>query len=149
MSVLINRPFFTWITGLAFAIVAGLWEPATTQMYQLLVENSGTLLGTTVSLMGFVIAALAIVLATPSQSVRLIKKKSPQLWKKLTSLFTQASSTFGLASAFLLIAVAAAPSDASGWPESIWAALFVGLIVICMMQITKVIGLLDLVIQQA
>lgn len=134
--------------GLIAGIFAGVWQPARCKMYPVLVEHSGSLLGTTVSLMGFVIAALAIVLATPTRSVRLIRSESAQLWKQLTGLFTQASSTFGIFSLFLLVAIAAAPTQPQLWVEVLWVVPFVGLTVTCILQIVKVIGLLDLVIAQ-
>lgn len=149
MNYLINRPSATWVAGFTLGLLAAFWPLVTHRVYNLLVDTSGSLLGTTVSLMGFVIAALAIVLSTPSRSVRLIRERSDKLWRQLTSLFTQAAGTFGTASLFLFVAAAVAPEANSTLAESMWVFFFVGLIIMSIMKVAKVIALLDLIIHQA
>lgn len=118
--------------------------PARSTLVQLAYNQSPMLVGVMVSLLGFVIAALAIVIAVQDRGVvGELQGGRGDLWRQLMGVFASTSKTVGVAAlCFFVTSSLGAPEgdSALGW---VVGYIFVGLLIVVGLQVAKVIHVLE------
>lgn len=144
MTYMLNKPAVSWLLSALVGVVFCLYEPLRRIVAGLVSNQAFTLVGIVVSLLGFVIAALAIVTSLQNLGpLRLLKRNGGGLWKQLMAVFANSSKVLGLA-AMLFFVVGMLNSMALGiWGERaiVFGCTFLCLAVI--FQVAKVIHVLE------
>lgn len=136
-----------WWTYLFAAIVAGavlFIAPSRGRLIELSYAQSPTLVAVMVSLLGFVIAALAIVVAVQDRGlIKELKKAPGDLWGKLMAVFTSTSKTLGLAALVFFVISAIEHPVGTEWIDFLVAMAFATALASVGLQIAKVIFVLE------
>lgn len=118
--------------------------PTRAALSSLLKANAGSMLGVLVSLLGFVIAALAIVISLHDRGLMAeMARRNGEGWKQLLQVFSSSSKVIGVFAVFLFV-VAAFNIDQAPVPiREALAGLYVALLVWTGLQVAKIIFSLE------
>lgn len=144
MRTLVNLGWWTYLLAAILAATVLFYAPNRESLIDLAYAQSPTLVAVMVSLLGFVIAALAIVVAVQDRGlIKVLREVPGDLWAKLLAVFTSTSRTLGIAALVFFVISAVEHSIGVVWVDSLVALAFATALLSVGLQVAKVIFILE------
>ncbi len=151
MTFLLDQPRMTFWISVLLAEISILYPSIYMKLLPIYEAMEGILAGTMFSLLGFVIAGLAIVISVQGSGlVKYISEKKPSLWKQLLAVFSNTAKLLTVAAFALLIMNGLDfGKDTYFLIIVIYVALFTFVLSLTVIQITKIIFVLEQIALQS
>lgn len=144
VRLLLNRPWVSYVAAMVITTALMIYAPTRATLTRLAFTQSPTLIGVMVSLLGFVIAALAIVIAVQDKGfVSYLKETGSTLWDQLMAVFASTSKVVGIAALYFFLLSSLEEGIRCQLLSNIVTFLFGTLLTAVGLQIAKVIHVLE------